>query len=192
SCPWQVLIATDSADATAPLEERLMESLMRVYETGGIGDVVVAQSQADAEAMWVIRESISDAQQVEGVALKHDISIPTPSFGEFIDDTQAGLVKIVPGVRLCAFGHLADGNLHFNLVPPAGEPHGLVAHEPAIVEYVFDQVQRFRGSISAEHGVGMLRRDALSERSDASKLWAMRQIKQALDPNGLFNPGKIL
>ncbi len=190
--PWQVLIATDSADARAPLEDQLMESLMRVYEAGGIGDVVVAQSQADAEAMWVIRESISDAQQIEGVALKHDISIPTPAFGDFIEATQQGLLEIVPGIRLCAFGHLADGNLHFNLVPPAGKPQSLVEHEPTITAYVFDQVARFDGSIAAEHGVGMLRRDALAQRSDPTKLWAMRQIKQALDPDGLFNPGKIL
>ncbi len=190
--PWQVLISIDSADAEAPLEERLMECLMAVYEAGGIEDVVVAQSDSDAQAMWVVRESISDAQQVEGVALKHDISIPTPKFGAFIDETQQGLDKIVPGIRLCAFGHLADGNLHFNLVPPVGQPKGLVAHEEPIVEYVFDQVARFHGSIAAEHGVGLLRAHALAQRADPAKHWALRQIKKALDPKGLFNPGKVV
>lgn len=190
--PWQVLISIDSADPQAPLEERLMECLMRVYEAGGVEDVVVAQSESDAQDMWVVRESISDAQQVEGVALKHDISIPTPKFGVFIDDTQRGLEKIVPGIRICAFGHLADGNLHFNLVPPAGSPKGLVAHEEAIVEYVFDQVAHFHGSIAAEHGVGLLRAQSLADRADPTKLWALRQIKQALDPKGLFNPGKVV
>lgn len=190
--PWQVLIATDSSDEKAPLEDRLMESLMAVYEAGGVDDVVVAQSQADAEAMWVIRESISDAQQIEGVALKHDISVPTPLFGEFIEATEKVLLKRVPGIRLCAFGHLADGNLHFNLVPPAGDPTALIEYESVIEDDVFDQVARFHGSMAAEHGVGMLRRKALSERADAGKLWMMRQIKHALDPKGLFNPGKIL
>lgn len=190
--PWQVLISIDSADAEAPLEERLMDCLMAVYEAGGIADVVVAQSDSDAQAMWVVRESISDAQQVEGVALKHDISIPTPKFGAFIDQTQQGLAQIVPGIRLCAFGHLADGNLHFNLVPPVGQPKALVAHEEPIVEYVFDQVSRFHGSIAAEHGVGLLRAHALAQRADPAKHWALRQIKKALDPKGLFNPGKVL
>lgn len=190
--PWQVLIATDSADAEAPLEERLMHSLMRVYERGEIDDVVVAQSHGDAEAMWVVREAISDAQQIEGLALKHDISIPTPKFGMFIEQTQKGLEARVPGIRLCAFGHLADGNLHFNLVPPKGEPEALVAHEAAIVDFVFDQVGRFSGAIAAEHGVGLLRQEALAQRADPGKLWAMRQIKQALDPKGLFNPGKVV
>ncbi|MDR9453773.1 MAG: FAD-binding oxidoreductase [Wenzhouxiangella sp.] len=190
--PWQVLISIDSADANAPLEARLMETLMAVYEAGGVVDVVIAQSQTDEQAMWMIREGISDAQQVEGVALKHDISVPTPAFGEFIDQTHAGLQARVPGVRLCAFGHLADGNLHFNLVPPVGQPRALVEHEAAIVEYVLDQVDAFQGSMAAEHGVGLLRRDALAERADPTKLWALGQIKQALDPHGLFNPGKVI
>lgn len=190
--PWQVLIAVDSADAAANLEERLMTSLMAVYEAGLVSDVVVSQSEADAEAMWMVRESISDAQQIEGVALKHDISVPTSAFGRFIDSTQAGLEQIIPGVRLCAFGHLADGNLHFNLVPPMGQPKALIAHESAIVEWVFDQVVRFNGSIAAEHGIGCLRKEDLAERADPTKLWAMRQLKNALDPKGLFNPGKVV
>ena len=190
--PWQVLISIDSADADAPLEARLMETLMAIYEAGGVVDVVIAQSQTDEQAMWMIREGISDAQQVEGVALKHDISVPTPAFAEFIDQTHKGLQARVPGVRLCAFGHLADGNLHFNLVPPIGQPEALVEHEAAIVEYVLDQVDAFQGSMAAEHGVGLLRRDALAERADPAKLWALGQIKQALDPHGLFNPGKVI
>jgi FAD/FMN-containing dehydrogenase len=190
--PWQVLIAVDSADAAANLEERLMTSLMAVYEAGLVSDVVVSQSEADAEAMWMVRESISDAQQIEGDALKHDISVPTSAFGRFIESTQAGLEQIIPGVRLCAFGHLADGNLHFNLVPPMGQPKALIAHESAIVEWVFDQVVRFNGSIAAEHGIGCLRKEDLAERADPTKLWAMRQLKNALDPKGLFNPGKVV
>jgi len=190
--PWQVLIDIDGTDPNTPLEDQLMASLMKVYEAGMVEDVVVAQSQSDAEAMWMIRESISDAQQIEGIALKHDISIPTPKFGQFIDETARTLEQMVPGIRLCAFGHLADGNLHFNLVPPPNNPKALVGRETDVVPFVFDQVGRFHGSIAAEHGVGLLRRDALAERADPTKLWAMRQIKQALDPKGLFNPGKVV
>ncbi len=191
-CPWQVLIAVDSSDPQAPLEERLMSSLMAVYEAGLVEDVVVSQSESDTQDMWLMRESISDAQQIEGFALKHDISVPTPKFGEFIAQTEVGLQKIVPGLRLCAFGHLADGNLHFNLVPPPGQPDALRPHEEAIVDWVFGQVRAFNGSIAAEHGVGLLRREALREYADPTKWWAMRQIKQALDPKDLFNPGKIV
>ena len=190
--PWQVLISIDSADAEAPLEDRLMETLMAVYEAGDVLDVVIAQSQADEHTMWMIREGISDAQQVEGVALKHDISVPTPAFGAFIEQTEAGLKAMVPGIRLCAFGHLADGNLHFNLVPPTNQPRALVEHESAIVDYVLDQVSAFNGSLAAEHGVGLLRRQALADRADPTKLWALAQIKKALDPEGLFNPGKVV
>jgi FAD/FMN-containing dehydrogenase len=190
--PWQVLISIDSADAEAPLEDRLMETLMAVYEAGDVLDVVIAQSQADEHTMWMIREGISDAQQVEGVALKHDISVPTPAFGAFIEQTEAGLKAMVPGIRLCAFGHLADGNLHFNLVPPTDQPRALVEHETAIVDYVLDQVSAFNGSLAAEHGVGLLRRQALADRADPTKLWALAQIKKALDPEGLFNPGKVV
>ncbi len=192
ACPWQVLIGIDSPDPEAPLEDRLMGTLMAAYEAGDVLDVVIAQSQSDEQTMWMIREGISDAQQVEGTALKHDISVPTPAFGAFIEHTQAGLEDRVPGVRLCAFGHLADGNLHFNLVPPAGQPQALVEHEAAIVEYVFDQVDAFGGALAAEHGVGLLRRQALAERGDPAKLWAMRRLKEALDPNGVFNPGKVV
>ena len=190
--PWQVLIAVDSADAQAELEERLMSCLMAIYETGLIRDVVVSQSETDTQAMWMVREAISDAQQIEGVALKHDISVPTSKFGQFIESTRQGLEERVPGIRLCAFGHLADGNLHFNLVPPEGTPKALIEHEDSIVEWIFDQVGRFNGSIAAEHGVGWLRRDALAERGDPAKLWAMKEIKQALDPHNLFNPGKVV
>jgi FAD/FMN-containing dehydrogenase len=149
---------------------------------------------AQAHALWHIRESIPLAQAEEGLNIKHDISVPVSRIPDFVRDTDALLQKEIPGVRLVNFGHLGDGNLHYNVQAPAGVDAQafLREHEDEVNTLVFDTVQRFGGSISAEHGVGTLKVSKLEQHKSPVALGLMRSIKTALDPNKLMNPGKVL
>jgi len=144
--------------------------------------------------MWHLRESIPLAQAQEGLNVKHDIALPASAIAGFVAATDAALQARWPGVRLVDFGHLGDGNLHYNVQAPSGaDPKAfLAAHEPAINELVYDAVMARGGSISAEHGIGRLKREALMLRKDATALGLMRAIKRALDPKSLMNPGRLL
>jgi FAD/FMN-containing dehydrogenase len=173
------------------LFERLMEQAL---EAGIISDAVVAENIAQARALWHVRESIPLAQAQEGLNIKHDISIPVSRIPEFVRSTDALLQREVPGVRLVNFGHLGDGNLHYNVQCPEGfdDKAFLQQFEPQVNKLVYDSVLAFGGSISAEHGVGSLKRDELPHYKSAVALDMMRAVKRALDPQGLLNPGRVL
>ena len=154
----------------------------------------MAQNLLQSRNFWHLRESIPLAQSLEGLNIKHDIALPVSCVAEFVASTDAALAVAFPGVRLVDFGHLGDGNLHYNVQAPEGinPADFLAAHEAAINCIVYDAVDRYRGSISAEHGIGQLKVDALAERKSKVAINLMRNIKRAIDPLNLFNPGRIL
>jgi FAD/FMN-containing dehydrogenase len=158
-----------------------------------IADAVIAQSAAQSRSLWMLRELISEAQAREGNNIKHDISVPISSIARFIDETDALLAQRVPGIQMVTFGHLGDGNLHYNVSAPAGMVNDrLFAQQAAIYECVHDQVTRFSGSISAEHGIGQLKRDENARYKSVVEMNLMRAIKRTLDPLNIMNPGKVL
>ncbi|MBI5257340.1 MAG: FAD-binding oxidoreductase [Burkholderiales bacterium] len=192
--PWTVLL--EHADAEGEQQARLrFESLLEAaLEAGVINDAVVAESLAQSATLWQLRESIPMAQSEEGLNVKHDIALAVSDIPAFCERTDAALQASFPGVRLVNFGHLGDGNLHYNVQAPAGTPPDafLAQHEAAINHLVYDAVAAFGGSFSAEHGIGALKRDELAERKSAVALGLMRAIKQALDPQNRLNPGRVL
>ena len=159
-----------------------------------IADAALAASLTQSAAMWHLREAIPLAQSEEGLNVKHDIALPVSAIPAFCQRTDAALAEAFPGIRLVNFGHLGDGNLHYNVQCPEGG-EGLAfldQHEGTINRIVFDAVQACHGSFSAEHGIGALKRDDLAERKSPVALGMMRAIKQALDPQGRLNPGRLL
>ena len=171
--------------------ERLLEAAL---ESGCVSDAVVAESIAQTSGLWQIRESIPLAQAQEGLNIKHDISIPVSRIPDFCAATDALLLKALPGIRLINFGHLGDGNLHYNVQAASGADGAafLRDHEAQVNTLVYDSVMRFGGSISAEHGVGSLKLDELEKHKSPVALGMMRAIKMALDPHNLMNPGRVL
>ncbi len=171
--------------------ERLLETALT---QGWATDAVVAENIAQARQLWHIRESIPLAQAEEGLNIKHDISVPVSRIPDFCRETDALLRQAIPGVRLVNFGHLGDGNLHYNVQAPEGGdmPAFLRDFEPAVNAIVYDAVSRYEGSISAEHGVGTLKRDKLEQHKSPVALKLMRAIKHSLDPQNLLNPGRVL
>ena len=166
----------------------------RVLSVGEAVVMVVAESLNQARHLWHLRESIPLAQAEEGLNIKHDISIPVSRIPDFVAQTDALLQREIPGVRLVNFGHLGDGNLHYNVQAPEGGDAGvfLREQEDRVNTLVFDSVARFSGSISAEHGIGSLKADKLPRYKSAVALDMMRAIKQALDPNNLMNPDRVV
>jgi len=190
--PWYLLIQLDSALAGDWLRPGAEKALMKMIEGGGMHDAVVAGSSAQVSQLWQLREGISAAQAQGGVSLKHDISLPIGRIPEFLDQVLPVLQAAVPGIRSCVFGHLGDGNLHFNLSQPeALSSDEFRARETRCARIVFDRVRALGGSIAAEHGVGQLRREALAQ-GQPMKVELMRRIKAAFDPQGLMNPGKVV
>ena len=192
--PWTVLLELSDSESEAHARA-LFEGLLEAALEGGlIRDAAVAESQSQSKAMWHLREAIPLAQSREGLNIKHDIALPVSAIAGFVEATDAALAAAYPGVRLVDFGHLGDGNLHYNVQAPDGAAAAefLAAHEDAINDIVYDAVGRVGGSISAEHGIGRLKREALAQRKDPVALALMRSIKQALDPQGLLNPGRVL
>jgi len=187
---YALIEVSDSADgAGAALEATLAEAVA----TGVVLDAVVAQSESQARALWSLRENISEAQARAGPNIKHDISVPVSSIPRFIAETGAELGRAFPGARLVVFGHLGDGNLHYNLSPPPGEAaEAFMGNLAAVNRIVHDSVARFRGSISAEHGIGRLKVDELRRYKTPLELDLMRSVKRAIDPLGIMNPGKVL
>jgi len=177
-----------------PHATTLAESLIAAaIESGQVLDAVVAQSMAQARALWLLRESISEAQTREGKNIKHDIAVPISSITRFVDETDALLQQRFPGVRMVTFGHLGDGNLHYNVSPPLGmDEASFLAGQPAIYATVHDQAHAFGGSISAEHGIGQLKRDENARYKTETEMRLMKTLKQAFDPLGIMNPGKMV
>lgn len=175
--------------ATAMLEAVITNAL----EQGVIHDAVVSASIAQSQALWQIREHISLAQAQEGKNIKHDISVPISRIGEFIAATDRLLQEQFPGCRMVTFGHLGDGNLHYNVSAPENEPNdAFIARQAEINRIVHDSVHQFGGSISAEHGLGSLKREEIRRYKSALEIRLMQSIKNALDPSNLMNPGKVI
>jgi FAD/FMN-containing dehydrogenase len=177
----------------AGLDELLEAGLAEALEQGLIEDVALSQSGAQAGALWRLREGISEAQLKAGKAIKHDIALPISSLAHFARLAGERLRELHPEVRIVNFGHLGDGNLHYNVIVPLGTaPEALVDLTQQFNRVVHDLVTELGGSISAEHGIGQLRRDEMRHYKPALELELMMRIKQALDPNHLLNPGKLL
>ena len=190
--PWYVLSEVSDLGSEQNAVRGAEEILGAALENGTVVDAAIAQSVAQSDALWALREAVSEAQGMEGKTVKHDISIPISRIPEFVTTASALLNDRFPGDRLVVFGHLGDGNLHFNVSPPVGEDGtGLVARRDAINRTVHDLVAAYDGSISAEHGLGMLRHAEAQRYKSPIELDLMRKIKNALDPKGLMNPGKI-
>ena len=192
--PYCVLLENSDHESEAharALFERLLEAAL---EAGCVSDAVVAESLAQAKALWHIRESIPLAQAEEGLNIKHDISVPIARIPAFVEETDALLAREIAGVRLVNFGHLGDGNLHYNVqAPEGGDAKAFLRdEEERINTLVFDSVARHAGSISAEHGVGSLKAAKLPRYKSKVALELMRAIKGALDPQGIMNPGRVL
>ena len=194
AAPWTVLVELSDNEGEVHARTQFEGLLADALEAGTIGDAAVAESLAQSRAMWHLRESIPLAQSEEGLNIKHDISLPVSRIPAFCAATDAALAARWPGMRLVNFGHLGDGNLHYNVQAPEGGDAAafLRDEEPAVNAVVFDAVVAHGGSISAEHGIGALKRDELALRKDPTALAMMRAIKHALDPQGLLNPGRVL
>ena len=192
--PYCVLLENSDHESESHARERFEHLLEAALAQGHVSDAIVAESLSQAKQLWHVRESIPLAQAQEGLNIKHDIAVPVSSMAEFLQTTNALLQAALPGIRLVNFGHLGDGNLHFNVQAPLGvDPASFLRDNEAQVNtIVFDAVQCFHGSISAEHGVGSLKRDTLEHYKSPVALELMRSIKRALDPLNLMNPGRVI
>ena len=196
--PYSVVMEISDFEGEQHARERFEALMERAFEAELITDAVIAENIAQAKALWHVRESIPLAQAEEGLNIKHDISIPVSHIPAFVATTDARLQKHIPGVRLVNFGHLGDGNLHYNVQCPDAEGIAdrgkafLKEHEHQVNQLVYDSVLRYAGSISAEHGIGSLKRDELPHYKSAVALDMMRAVKRALDPTGILNPGRVI
>ncbi|HEY2399115.1 MAG TPA: FAD-binding oxidoreductase [Steroidobacteraceae bacterium] len=190
---WHVLVEVTSARANDDLNELLTEALAAAFESNRVLDAVVAQNEREREALWKIRETIPEAQRIDGASLKHDISLPITSLPKFVATAGDWVRTNVPDGRLVAYGHVGDGNLHFNLnQAPGSSGETFLARETSIKRVIHDMVRDFGGSFSAEHGIGKLKVGELERYASPVELDLMRAVKHALDPNGILNPGKVL
>jgi FAD/FMN-containing dehydrogenase len=191
--PWYALLQIDDNAADAPVSAQLERALNAALESGIVQDATIAQSGEQARALWALRENIAEAQRRDGPNIKHDISVPVSVIARFLDAAGPALADAFPGLRFVVFGHLGDGNLHYNLAAPDGvAPSAFLANTARANRIVHDLVAAHGGSISAEHGIGQQKRDELVRYKSATELDLMRAVKVALDPAGIFNPGKVL
>ena len=191
---WCVLLENSDHESESHAREQFERLLETAFEQGCVSNAVVAENLSQAKSLWHIRESIPLAQAEEGLNIKHDISIAVSRIPEFVETTDALLARALPGIRLVNFGHLGDGNLHYNVQAPDGADAAafLRDHEDEVNALVYESVARFDGSISAEHGVGSLKVEQLEQHKSPVALGMMRAIKQALDPRNLMNPGRVI
>ena len=188
-----MLAESSLASGDAQAADRFEATLAAAIERGLVRDAVIAASEAQRADFWRLRETIPEAQGREGASLKHDISVEPARLPAFVDAGRALLERLAPGARLVAYGHLGDGNLHYNLSEPAGGDGGALAARAAEVRRaVHDLVAAHGGSISAEHGIGQLKVGELERYEDPVALELMRTVKRAIDPHGIMNPGKVL
>ena len=192
--PYCVLLELSDTESESHAEQRLEQLLGIALDKNVASEVVIAQSLSQSRELWQVRESISSAQAAEGLNIKHDISLPVSAIPAFVKQTDTALANALPGLRIVNFGHLGDGNLHYNIQCPEGADaaHFLKTNEPQVNDMVYDAVMSFGGSVSAEHGIGRLKVESLPNYKDPVALQLMRSIKQALDPQNLMNPGRVL
>src|SRR5438445_5501953 len=189
--PWYVLMELSSVrDDARPALESI---LARGMEDGVVDDAMIAANLSQRQALWKLRDEMSAAQKPEGGSIKHDISVPVAAVPDFIAEANAAVVKLIPGSRPVPFGHLGDGNIHYNVSQPVGgDTADFMGRWHEVNAVVFEIVLRMGGSISAEHGIGVLKRDELPEVKDKVAIELMRSLKAMLDPLGIMNPGKVL
>ena len=191
--PFYVLVELATPRRDAGLRASLEMVLEAALTDGIVQDAAIAESEAQRAAIWRLREEHSEAQKREGASVKNDVSVPVSKVPAFIDEATAACEKLIPGVRCVPFGHMGDGNIHFNLEQPAGaDPAWFLDQDHAIMETVNEVVRKYDGSFSAEHGIGKLKPYMMPDWRGGAELALMRLIKDALDPQGLMNPGKVL
>lgn len=191
SSPWYVLMEI-SGGAGDSLEARAQSALEDAMAGAWVTDAIMAQNQTQARNLWRLRETISEAAKREGAAIKHDISVPVASIPAFIEEATATVLEKFPGARPVCFGHMGDGNLHFNFNAPVGGDKAFALEWDEMQLTVHDIVKNYSGSISAEHGIGQMKRDILPRYKSSEELDAMRALKAAFDPRNILNPGKTV
>jgi FAD/FMN-containing dehydrogenase len=190
--PWYVLLEL-SSQARSGLRAVLEEILAEGLERGLVQDAAIAESLDQTKMFWRIREMFGEVQRHEGGSIKHDVSVPVAAVPAFIAEANAAVAKLIPLARPLPFGHLGDGNIHYNVAQPVGADKAeFLAHWSKVNAAVFDVVAKHGGSISAEHGIGVMKRDLLPKVKDPVAYDLMRTLKRALDPRGILNPGKVL
>ena len=187
------LIELSSPDPDADLAGRLEAVLGAALEEGLIADATIAASEAQNQALWRLRETLSEVQGLEGGSIKHDVSVPVSRVADFIEAAEAACIAAMPGIRPCSFGHVGDGNIHYNLSQPVGmDKAAFLSLWETFNRITHDIVAAMNGSISAEHGIGLIKRDELLRYKDPVALDLMRTLKRALDPQNILNPGKVI
>jgi FAD/FMN-containing dehydrogenase len=187
------LIELSSSDPVADLQATLETILAAALEDGLIDDATIGASEGQNQALWRLREALSEVQGFEGGSIKHDVSVPVSRVADFVEQASRACEAAMPGIRPCAFGHFGDGNIHFNLSQPVGmDKAAFVVEWARFNRIVHDIVARMNGSISAEHGIGLIKRDELLMYKDPVALDLMRTLKRALDPRNILNPGKVV
>ncbi len=190
---WYALIDISTSDSAETAEAMIATLMEQAFEADLVQDAVIAASLAQQDALWHMRESMSEAQKPEGGSIKHDVSVPVARIPQFLDEAGAAVMAAMPGARICAFGHLGDGNIHYNISQPVGaDKAAFIARWREINAIVHAIVRKAGGSISAEHGVGQLKRDELIATRPEIETALMNRIKKAFDPAGVMNPGKMV
>jgi FAD/FMN-containing dehydrogenase len=193
SYPWYALVELTDTHAQDDLTEDLQNALVKFMKSRSVQDAVVARSEAQSNQLWHLRENISEAQRLEGISIKHDIAVPVSRVPQFIGEASNALIKHFPGIRIVAFGHMGDGNIHFNCSKPDAQDNAaFIAQTGQVNRVVHDMVNSLNGSISAEHGIGQLKRDELLRYKSEIEIGLMRAVKKTFDPHNILNPGKIL
>jgi FAD/FMN-containing dehydrogenase len=191
--PFYVLVELATPRRNAGLRSSLEHVLEGALSDGIVGDAAIAESEAQRAAIWRLREEHSEAQKREGASVKNDVSVPVSKVAAFIEEATAACASLMPGIRAVPFGHMGDGNIHFNLEQPLdADPAWFLAQDHAIMDRVNDVVRKYDGSFSAEHGIGKLKPYMMPDWRGGAELALMRRIKDAIDPHGLMNPGKVL
>lgn len=191
--PWYVLMEISSGRSAEDAKGLAEDILSAGLEAGVLGDAVISASIAQADAFWNFRERLPEAQKPEGASIKHDISVPVASIPAFIERAAEAVERVSPGARPVCFGHMGDGNLHYNVSRPVGaDDEAFLALYHRMNEAVHEVVRAFDGSISAEHGIGQLKRDELVATAPPAAIDLMRRVKAAFDPAGIMNPGKVI
>jgi len=191
--PWYVLIEISSGYEASTTRAMMEAALASASDAGLVVDAVLAENVSQAQALWALRENLSDVQKLEGGSIKHDVSVPISSIAEFIARVSAAVTKVLPGIRPVPFGHMGDGNVHFNLSQPIGmDTAAYLARWNEFNKIVHDIVADMGGSISAEHGLGRMKRGEITRYKSAVEMDLMRAVKCALDPRGIMNPGKLV
>jgi FAD/FMN-containing dehydrogenase len=191
--PWYALLELSDSESADHARERFETVIGQSIESETVIDAVIAENISQSKALWHLRESIPLAEKEQGKSIKHDVSVPVSSMAEFVRVTNDAIQARFPGIEHVIFGHLGDGNLHYNIARgTAFSEDELLAQQDAVYDLVHRSVHRFHGSISAEHGVGQLKRDLLDDFKDPVEMKLMRMLKRSLDPHGIMNPGKVL